>query len=368
MKSEAAIYLPPEKLENPKPDYNRVASTKNTLTGSLVNAHLKNINIDTYTVSKNLTLHGKTEFAQRYAVGALTKIINKQPVTNKTMLDSLFNTYAPSLNASLEQTGYNSLMQMKDAVANGTVNPSTFLTGFSNALNAIQEEKDFLYRRKKYGKEIPIDLVTKCDYTYDLQIAKHPTPLGKDAINYIKDFGTVNIIVSAHVKNETAEIWQMSDYSNKLTDAMLQKQFVVFRIGNTDILFRYSSRYLSFSLILNNSAYFVVAVETTSVPRIDSICSVSVSKAYLFVNGFSPTFFIVLVVLIVNTSPKPNSTAKSSIISNKLLSKIVCNTMYATIPIVPIINITRHTMYCVFKISFCTVASIVVVQVTIDSP
>ncbi len=233
MKSEAAIYLPPEKLENPKPDYNRVASTKNTLTGSLVNAHLKNINIDTYTFSKNLTLQGKTEFAQRYAVGALTKIINKQPVTNKTMLDSLFNTYAPSLNASLEQTGYNSLMQMKDAVANGTVNPSTFLTGFSNALNAIQEEKDFLYRRKKYGKEIPIDLVTKCDYTYDLQIAKHPTPLGKDAINYIKDFGTVNIIVSAHVKNETAEIWQMSDYSNKLTDAMLQKQFVVFRIGNT---------------------------------------------------------------------------------------------------------------------------------------
>ena len=233
MKSEAAIYLPPEKLENPKPDYNRVASTKNTLTGSLVNAHLKNINIDTYTFSKNLTLQGKTEFAQRYAVGALTKIINKQPVTNKTMLDSLFNTYAPSLNASLEQTGYNSLMQMKDAVAHGTVNPSTFLTGFSNALNAIQEEKDFLYRRRKYGEEIPIDLVTKCDYKYELQTAKHPTPLGKDVINYIKDFGTVDIVVLAHVKNETAEIWQMSDYSNKLTDAMLQKQFVVFRIGNT---------------------------------------------------------------------------------------------------------------------------------------
>ena len=67
-------------------------------------------------------MQGKVEFAQRYATGALTKIINGEPITNKTMLDSLFNTYAPAFNATLEQTGYNSIMQMKDAAAHGTIN------------------------------------------------------------------------------------------------------------------------------------------------------------------------------------------------------------------------------------------------------
>ena len=233
MKSEAAIYLPPEKLENETPDYNMVAKTENCIVGALWKSHMKRLNVDTFKLSKNLNLQGKTEFIQRYAVGALTKIINGEPVTNKTMLDSLFNTYVPAFNATLEQTGYNSVMQMKDAALHGTINVSTFLTGFSNGLNAIQEERDFLYRRKKYGEEIPIDLVAKCNYGYEMQSAEHPVPTGKNFMDYIKDFAKVSIVVHAHVKNESAEIWQMSDFSNKIVDAMLKKQLVVFRIGNT---------------------------------------------------------------------------------------------------------------------------------------
>lgn len=178
-------------------------------------------------------MQGKTEFLQRYATGALTKIINGEAITDKTMLDSLFNTYAPAFNATLEQTGYNSIQQMKDAAANGTINVSTFLSGFSNGLNAIQEERDFLLRRQKYGEEIPIDLVTKCDYDYELKVAEHPHTFGKDIMDYIKDLGTVDLMVSAHVKNESAEVWNINDYSNKLTDAMVRKSPVVFRIGNT---------------------------------------------------------------------------------------------------------------------------------------
>ena len=233
MKSEAAFYLPIEKLENEKADYNQVAKTENSLLGAFAKSHIKKLNIDTFKFSKYLSLQGQTEFVQRYATGALTKIINGEPITNKTMLDSLFNTYAPAFNATLEQTGYNSIVQMKDAAAHGTINVSTFLSGFSNGLSAIQEERDFLYRSQKYGEEIPVDLVTKCDINYESVGAEHPYDIGKNFMDYIKDFGPVVIEVSAHVKNETADAWNINDYSNKLTDAMLKKDFVVFRMGNT---------------------------------------------------------------------------------------------------------------------------------------
>ena len=222
-----------ETIEDKKPDYNIVSRTQNSLQGAISRSHLDNLNIDTFKFSKNLNLQGKTELAQRYAVGAITKIINGEPITSTTMLDSLFNTYAPAFNATLEQTGYNSVMQMKDAALHGTINASTFLTGFSGGLNAIQDEKDSLDRRQKYGEEIPIDVVSKCDFTYNVEASVHPVSTGSDFMDYIKNFGAVEIKVSAHVKNECAEIWQMSDYSNKIVDAMLKKQPVVFRIGNT---------------------------------------------------------------------------------------------------------------------------------------
>ena len=62
---------------------------------------------------------------------------------------------------------------------------------------------------------------------------EHKVPLGKSAIDYIKDISPVNMEISAHVKNEYAEVWAMNDFSNKIVDAMMKKEFVIFRIGKT---------------------------------------------------------------------------------------------------------------------------------------
>ena len=229
----AAFYIPNDNIVAKKVNEEASEKSRGMLLSALKNQHTEIQNFDLKKMCDNLTLQGKVEFVQRYATGALTKIINGEPITNKTMLDSLFNTYAPAFNATLEQTGYNSIMQMKDAAAHGTINVSTFLSGFSNGLSAIQEERDFLYRSQKYGEEIPVDLVTQCDIDYESVGAEHPYDIGKNFMDYIKDFGPVVIEVSAHVKNETADAWNINDYSNKLTDAMLKKDFVVFRMGNT---------------------------------------------------------------------------------------------------------------------------------------
>ena len=63
--------------------------------------------------------------------------------------------------------------------------------------------------------------------------AAHKVPLGQNAIDYIKDISPVKMEIDAHVKNEYAEVWAMNDFSNKIVDAMMKKEFVILRIGKT---------------------------------------------------------------------------------------------------------------------------------------
>ena len=233
MKAEAAIYLPIEDVKEQSPDYEFAEKANSEISTALFNAHIQKLYINTRDFCKNLSYYPKTELAQRYILGALTNIINGEPVTNRTMLDSLFNTYAPALNATLEQTGYNSITAMKDAAMAGNINAANFIAGFANGLNAIEEEKDLLLRNPKYGEEIPIDIVEKCKFGYNMPAVEHKVPLGQNAIDYIKDISPVNMEIDAHVKNEYAEVWAMNDFSNKIIDAMMKKEFVILRIGKT---------------------------------------------------------------------------------------------------------------------------------------
>lgn len=232
MKAEASIYIPQEQTIEESIDKKAVERTK----GGLLEAfkkHKNMLNFDLKTMCKNITLQGKTELVQRYAVGAISKIVNNEPITSRSMLDALFNTYAPAFNATLEKSGYNSIMAMKDAAFNGTINPANFLSAFNSGLIAVQEENDFNTRLSQYGDEIPIDLVETFKNKYELETAAHETSTRAQFIDYIKDHSSVKIIVDCHVKNENAEIWSAADFLNKLVDAMLQKKPVVFRIGKS---------------------------------------------------------------------------------------------------------------------------------------
>ena len=86
---------------------------------------------------------------------------------------------------------------------------------------------------EKYGEELPIDVVEKFESTYENNIAVHPYSEGVHIRDYIKSIGEVKLTIYAHVRNNAAGIWSMSDYSNKLRDAMDQKKMIIFRIGRT---------------------------------------------------------------------------------------------------------------------------------------
>ena len=203
MKPEASFYIPKEETSVKEVNHTLSNQSKGLILDALNNQNSK-LTFDLGTMCDNLTLQGQREFTQRYAVGAITKIINGQPVTNRTMLDSLFNTYAPAFNASLVKSGYNSVAAMKDAALKGTINPASFLGALDSGLAAIQEEADSLSRFDKYGDEIPVDVVELFSIDYKNAIAEHT--ISGDIADYITNHGNSLISVTGHVKNENAEI------------------------------------------------------------------------------------------------------------------------------------------------------------------
>ena len=234
-KTYAAFYLPPEEKEVKLPDQKNVDRIKGSLLQSYNNIQNYMSVDDIKTMARNIDLQSTTEFTQRYAVGALTKIINGEPVTNKIMLDSLFNTYAPALNAGLAQTGFNSLVEMRNAAqaGNGQINVANFVQGFSDGLSIVQSVADKTDYRSKYGEEIPIDVISKFIYTYKTETAYQKIEDVEFLPQYINDLEPLNIKIFGHVKNENAELWNMNEFSNKLVDIMLKKEKLYFRVGKS---------------------------------------------------------------------------------------------------------------------------------------
>ena len=150
------------------------------------------------------------------------------------MLDSLFNTYAPALNAGLAQTGFNSLVEMRNAVqaGNGQINVANFVQGFSNGLSTVQNLAD-TNNYSKYGEEIPIDVVTSCAYTYTTDKAYQAIADLGSLPQYITGLDAVKIKISGHVKNENAELWGINDFNNKLVDSMMSKTLLYLRVGKS---------------------------------------------------------------------------------------------------------------------------------------
>ena len=231
-KTYAAFYLPQEEKEIALPNQKNVDRISNQLIGLKQKFSFTFSDDECREMARNIDLQSTTEFTQKYAVGALTKIMNGEPVTNKTMLDSLFNTYAPALNASLAQTGFNSLVEMRNAAQAGNINVANFVQGLSNGLSTVQSLTDKI-DYSKYGEEIPVDVVEKCLYKYNATSAHNKIDKFGRLSDYVSDLDNVIITLWAHVKNQNAELWSLNDFSNKLTDIMQKKQAIIFRVGKS---------------------------------------------------------------------------------------------------------------------------------------
>lgn len=94
-------------------------------------ANLKNLGS---TISNTMTT-----VATKYSGIALAQLLVDGKITNKVALDYLFLGLAPALRQTGIAMGYSSLNQLKNAMANGTLNVGEFIGGLSNALKSIYE-------------------------------------------------------------------------------------------------------------------------------------------------------------------------------------------------------------------------------------
>lgn len=102
---------------------------------------------------------------------AVAQTLINGKVETKEALDYLFLGFAPALNVTAASLGYVGLTQMKDALANGTINVGSFVNGFSTALKGVTDLKDQIQGTDTLtkGKLIEIDLTISHSETYQAE-------------------------------------------------------------------------------------------------------------------------------------------------------------------------------------------------------
>lgn len=224
----AAIYIKKDnKVVNPI-DAVQSAGIKAELTQAFSNAKTSLQNFDLSKMAQNINLQSATEFTQKYAVGALTMIINQRPVTNQMMLDSLFNGLAPALNLTAAQAGFNSIMEMKSAIESGNINVANFMQGLENGLDVVTGTITGSQDYSKYGEEIPIDLTSNITRTYIAETPDRRVQSGQTYNEYVHNLPLV-LPFSGIVKdglNYTAD-----EFADRLEEIMYSKEPFTFRAG-----------------------------------------------------------------------------------------------------------------------------------------
>ena len=224
----AAFYIPKEEPEKKVANSKLTQKTENLLSQSINAAKNKISNFDVKSVAKNITLQSANEFVQKYAVGALTNIINGQPITNQTMMDSLFNGLAPALELTAFQTGFNSVMQMKNALCSGNVNIPQFLTGLENGLQLIQDTNNRI-DYSKYGDEIVIDLTVEFAQNNITESADRRVESGQIFNEYVHNLPKM-LAFRGIVKNN--KTYTCDEFCELIDDVKLAQRPFNFRAGN----------------------------------------------------------------------------------------------------------------------------------------
>ena len=225
----AAIYIKKDTQNTDSTDAVQVSGIKAQLSAAYSNAQSTLQNVDLGQMADNISLQSATEFIQKYAVGALTMIVNQRPVTNQMMLDSLFNGLAPALNITAAQMGFNSIMEMKAAIQAGDINVANFMQGLSNGLSVITDTMTGGQDYSKYGEEIPIDLTSNLTRNYIAETPDRRVQAGQTYNEYIHNL-PLTIPFSGIIKdglNYTAD-----EFADRIEQIMLTKEPFTLRAGN----------------------------------------------------------------------------------------------------------------------------------------
>ena len=223
-----AIYIKPEKPLNKVVNAVKAQTIQGELKQAFNNAKNNIKNFDLKTFASNITLEGATDFVQKYGTAALTTIINKQPVTNQSMLDGLFNGFAPALDMTAIQMGYNGVVEMKNAIKAGNINVANFIHGFDGALSTVINNKKKAVDYSYLGDEITIDMLVDIDRQ---NIAETPDRRVQDGQVYNEYIHILPKIITFNAKIKEGLRYSAVEYEEILDDVFKSKKPFTFRAG-----------------------------------------------------------------------------------------------------------------------------------------
>ena len=225
----ASIYIKPERPKEKLADAVKASTIQGQIKQAMNNAKKNIQNFDLKSFANNITLEGATDFTQKYATAGLTKIINGEPITNETMLESLFNGYAPALDMTAIQMGYNSVKEMKSAVESGNINVANFIQGFSGALSTVVNNKKQANDYSAYGDEITIDMIIEMDRQ---NIAETPDRRVQDGQVYNEYVHILPKVQSFSGKIKNGYRYTATEYEQILDEIFESKRPFTFRAGD----------------------------------------------------------------------------------------------------------------------------------------
>ena len=169
----ASIILP---YSLTKYDVNENPKTTQSLKGKLTSAMqkgsaaVKNAIQNPGDTFQNLGKYMQTaeKTVSKFSGIAVAQLLANGQVTNKDALDYLFLGFAPALDQQAIAMGYSGVTQMKDAIASGSINVGSFVSGFSKTLKGITDYtngiKNQNAQKENNVKELDIVLNHNEDY------------------------------------------------------------------------------------------------------------------------------------------------------------------------------------------------------------
>lgn len=127
------------------------------------------------------------DIGSKFSGIAVAQAIINGKVTSKEALDYLFMGFAPALGIQGSLMGYSGLNQMKDALANGSINVGAFISGFTRTLKGAKDLKDMLTKKdvQTAANIIEFDLTISHNESYQSETPDRRVQSGQSLNEYI---------------------------------------------------------------------------------------------------------------------------------------------------------------------------------------
>lgn len=128
-----------------------------------------------------------TVIGSKFSGIAVTQALSSGKVSSKEALDYLFMGFAPALGITGSLFGYSGLTQLKDALANGSIDVGSFVSGFTRTLKGAVDLKDKLTNKQgRVGNNIvEFDLTVSHNENYQSETPDRRVQNGQSLNEYI---------------------------------------------------------------------------------------------------------------------------------------------------------------------------------------